>query len=368
MEERNYGKFSIPELFDIVNTHSILQEWIVPNSGEIPYITAGDGNNGISTYISCEKEWIDEGNCIFIGGKTMTVFYEKDDFCSNDSHNLALYLKDSSHRTEYIQLFIASVIRSSLSQKYSWGNSISKKKIQNDFVSLPLIPNTTDQIDWQYMHDYIRELEDNRIKELDVYLKATGLNDYELTAEEEKLLDNFRDGKVKTKEFKVGDLFDASTGDVDLQQKDVNGKGTYFINSGLTERGIKGKTDRLAKIFPANTITIDFWGNAFYRDFDYKMATHNHVFSLSGDCIKNKRVGLFLSSALSKFTNVFSYSNMGTWTKIKEMTISLPVTPSCDPDYDLMDRYIHAIEKTVIRDVVNWKSKELKAKNAASDS
>lgn len=60
--------------------------------------------------------------------------------------------------------------------------------------------------------------------------------------------------------FKIKDIFSKpGKGDVDLQQSDINGKGEYFINSGETNYGIKGKTDRSAKIFPANTITIDFW-------------------------------------------------------------------------------------------------------------
>ena len=60
------------------------------------------------------------------------------------------------------------------------------------------------------------------------------------------------------KEFKIGELFTAQTGDTDLQQKDINGKGTYFINSGVEGLGIKGKTDREAMTFSENTITVDF--------------------------------------------------------------------------------------------------------------
>ena len=49
--------------------------------------------------------------------------------------------------------------------------------------------------------------------------------------------------------FRVGDLFNGQTGDVDLQQKDVNGKGTYFINSGVDNNGIKGKQINPQKYF-----------------------------------------------------------------------------------------------------------------------
>ena len=146
-------------------------------------------------------------------------------------------------------------------------------------------------------------------------------------------------------------MFSAQTGDTDLQQKDINGKGTYFINSGVEGLGIKGKTDREAKIFEANTISIDFWGNAYYRDFRYKMATHNHVFSLSGDVIKNRNVGLYLVSTMSYMTKLFSYNNMGTWGKIKELFIYLPITQSGNIDFDFMEARIKEMEEARIKEM-----------------
>lgn len=153
------------------------------------------------------------------------------------------------------------------------------------------------------------------------------------------------------KDFRIGDLFSAQTGDVDLQQKDINGKGTFFINSGVEGFGIKGKTDRNAKVFEPNTITIDFWGNAYYRDFRYKMATHNHVFSLSGDVVKNRNIGLYLVSAMTYLTRLFSYNNMGTWGKIKELFIHLPVTQSGDIDFDFMEARIKEMEEARIKEM-----------------
>lgn len=156
------------------------------------------------------------------------------------------------------------------------------------------------------------------------------------------------------KDFKIGQLFSAQTGDVDLQQKDINGKGTYFINSGIDQFGIKGKTDRKAKIFNENTITIDFWGNTYYREFKYKMATHNHVFSLSGDVIRNKRVGLYLVSAMSFMRKLFSYNNMGTWPRIKDLEIKLPITTSGEIDFDNMEAYVNTIEQTRLHDIESY--------------
>ena len=156
-------------------------------------------------------------------------------------------------------------------------------------------------------------------------------------------------------------MFSAQTGDTDLQQKDINGKGAYFINSGVEAQGIKGKTDRKAKIFKSNTITIDFWGNAYYRDFEYKMATHNHVFSLSGDIIKNRNIGLYLVSTMSYMKKAFSYNNMGTWTKIKEQCIHLPVTKTGGLDFAFMESRIREMEESRIREMEESRIREMEA-------
>lgn len=148
------------------------------------------------------------------------------------------------------------------------------------------------------------------------------------------------------KEFRIGDLFDSQTGDVDLQQSDVNGKGSFFINSGLENCGIKGKTDRQAKIFASNTITIDFWGNSYYRPFEYKLATHNHVFSLSSKFIEmNEKIGLYITSQMGYLKNVFSYNNMGTWTRIKEKKIFLPTNQHGSIDSTYMEDYVNNVQK-----------------------
>lgn len=158
-------------------------------------------------------------------------------------------------------------------------------------------------------------------------------------------------GKVEFRSFALGELFTSSTGDVDLQRKDINGKGQFLINSGVENRGIKGRTDRVAKVFPPNTITIDFWGNAYYREFEYKMATHNHVFSLAGDVIKNEKVGLYIVSTLSKLPTLFSYNNMATWGKLKDIKIELPITVSGDIDFAYMEERIAELEEERIAEL-----------------
>ena len=141
-------------------------------SGNIPYVTASEGNNSIVSYVSYDDEMKEEGNSIMIGGKTLVITYQPKDFFSNDSHNLVLRFNDENGRTENIQLFFVAALYKSLSHKYSWGNSISNKKIQTDTVLLPVTSSST--FDYTLMETYIRALKKNLIGCLLNKLHANG--------------------------------------------------------------------------------------------------------------------------------------------------------------------------------------------------
>lgn len=131
-----FDDFNVIDIFEVNNTKNILSRDVVANSGTTPYLCASAENNAVSTYISYDEQFLEKGNCVFIGGKTFVVSYQENDFYSNDSHNLALYLKDEE-RSRLKQLYLATCIYKSLNAKYSWGDSISKTKIRTDKVSLP---------------------------------------------------------------------------------------------------------------------------------------------------------------------------------------------------------------------------------------
>ena len=84
-------------------------------------------------------------------------------------------------------LYIASALNRVLNGNYSYGEQLSSSDLKNQkiYISLPV---RNDELAFDYMESYIRELEQERIRELDAYLRATGLNDYELTPEEKSCI------------------------------------------------------------------------------------------------------------------------------------------------------------------------------------
>lgn len=398
-----YIEFKVEDVLKVEQTKSVVSK-LKLTEGNIPYVTRTTSNNGYAGTCG-NKDKINDGNCITIGAETAVAFYQPADFVAgNKIYRLS---REGLSKNEY--LYLAAVLNQR-TKWYSYSNARTPEKIKQESICLPVIESedekhiyTPDDINWQYMQDRIAELEQDRIAELDAYLKATGLNDYELTEEDKHILASKlknEDGKETAKEseplpeggwwkegreFIFSDLFTSQTGDTDIQKKDINGKGCYVVSAGLSNHGIIGKTDREAKVIDKNTITVDMFGNAFYRDTEYKMVTHARVFALSPKFEMTEGRGLYITSCMSYLTKKFAYSNMCSWNKIQDLPLCLPIqtddsgkpvidagkTYSPDgyiPDWEYMEKYIKAIEKEIIKEVVLYKDEVIaKAKEIAGE-
>lgn len=166
-DDIKFMPFNVIDVFNVKNSRNILSSDIVENSGETPYLCASSENNAVSSYISYDTKYLDKGNCIFIGGKTFVVSYQANDFYSNDSHNLVLHLKNEENRSKSNQLYLATCINKSLGHQYSWGDSISNKKIQKDIVSLPV---NNDKIDFTLMETLISAIQKLVVKDMVQYV------------------------------------------------------------------------------------------------------------------------------------------------------------------------------------------------------
>lgn len=148
------------------------------------------------------------------------------------------------------------------------------------------------------------------------------------------------------KDFKLETLFEAVSGDTDIKKEHINGAGVNVITAGETNYGILGKTDVDAKIIPGNTITVDMFGKCIYRNKEYKMVTHARVFALRPlvDGF-NEKSGLFIATLLNKMTAGYNYSNMCSWSKIKNLNIKLPVIAKDEIDWEYMQERITELEQ-----------------------
>lgn len=157
------------------------------------------------------------------------------------------------------------------------------------------------------------------------------------------------------KEFRLDELFSAESGDFDIKKEHINGLGVDVVTAGETENGILGKSDIIAKVFDGNTITIDMFGKCTYRPDCYKLVTHARVFSLK--CLFDdfdEKSGLYVTTILQKLVSGFSYSNMCSWNKIKNLSIKLPVKESKEINWEYMQERISELEQERISELEQY--------------
>ncbi|WP_082805775.1 N-6 DNA methylase [Pseudoclavibacter helvolus] len=167
IDSSSWKAFPLAEIFRMRNTKSVTAASLAPDSGEIPYVTSQEGNNGVQMLVDCPEEWLDKGDCIMIGGKTLAFSYQALDFCSNDSHNIALYPRLKESQSVTIQLFLIAVLRATLAPRYSWGDSVSMKRMKTESLTLPA--DSDGNPDWtqmSYKMDLVMQSRDRTLSAL----------------------------------------------------------------------------------------------------------------------------------------------------------------------------------------------------------
>jgi len=159
-------------------------------------------------------------------------------------------------------------------------------------------------------------------------------------------------GKIDTsewKKFRVGDLFEACLSKDDIQPKDfVEGK-IPLVSSGKENNGIIAFVeDKKARLWEANTLTIDMFGKVFYQENPYFAVSHGRVNILLPKISMTKGCLQFMGCAIEKVTlQKYAFNEMCTGTKVLKDNIKLPATPDGAPDWAYMESYMANLETKV---------------------
>lgn len=320
--------------------------------GKYPYVARGDKNNGIRGYISESEEYLNNGNTISFGQDTATMFYQKDAYFTGDK--IKIFTEKSGKLNDKNAQYLLSTMKKSFSL-FSWGSSSFNEDILNNTIfTLPFIKN---EIAFTYMDNFITELQAERLQELQGYLQVTGLSNYTLTEEEQRAIDDL--DNVEWGTFNIEKLFGKATRGKRLKSADRISGDLPFVTAGENDTGISAFIGNDVEVFKANTITIDMFGSAKYRNYQY--GADDHIAVVHCDKLAKEAV-CFLTSAIHKVSNAgqFSYAKNFYAKDADELNISLP-TKNNVPDYALMKTLGSAVQKLVIADVVKYADRELSA-------
>lgn len=322
----------------------------------LPVLTAGIENQGLNNYAPRDNATILK-NVISIsanGANTGATFYQNKEFTVlQDAYAISFKGKYIPNDNQY--LFLTSAITKSIYGSFAWTDKAGWEKVKKEFIQLP---TKNGKIDFEFMNAYISELEEERISELSAYLTVSGLDSYELSSEEKDALEIYND--MVFDEYKFKDIFNNIKQGRRLKKDDQIIGNIPFVMSGRTNTGVVGYISNPIALFSKNSITIDIFGNSFYRNYDFGAGDDTGIY-WNSEVQYPKETMLYFTTAMEKaLFGKYSYGKKLRSSQSFNFKMQLP-TKNNEIDFTYMELLISAVKKLVIKDVVLYADNKINA-------
>lgn len=323
----------------------------------LPCLTSSFRNQGLNYYAPREEATILK-NVISIPSNSdvyRAYFQSREFTVLSDAYAIRWKFNDMEPSPNQYLFMVLCINKVTDLPIYSYKNKLGGwNVVRNKYIQLPKKDGT---IDFAFMESFIAELEAQRIAELEAYLKVTGLKDYTLTEDEQRVVDQF--SSFEWKQFNLKKLFGKSTRGKRLKSADRIAGTLPFATAGEADEGVSAFIGNAVDVFSKNTTTIDMFGSAKYRNYDY--GGDDHVAVVHTEKL-SKYAAIFVTTAIHKssHTGKFDYSRNFYAKDADELEILLPIANG-KPDYATMGLLISAIHKIVVKDVVQYADKKIKA-------
>ena len=291
-----------------------------------PYIVRASQNNGIRGYISEDESKLNPANTISFAQDTAQMFYQSEAYYTG---NKVKVLSVKGHAlTEKIATFLITCMNKAFSN-FVWGSSYDTKLLKNVMLSLPV--------------------------------KTKYIPDFNLMSE---IIGGISMSNVDTsswKEFRLVDIAELDNGNkMDKNKMTHLNPSVNFVSRTATNNGISDVVDIIDGIepYPAGCITLAFGGSVgscFLQEEPFYTGQNVGVISLPDNITREAKI--FLVSALEKKCKMsfHAFGNEINKHFKTDLSIKLPVKEFEEIDWTYMEKYIRAIEKVVIKDVVDYK-------------
>lgn len=354
-----WGEYELQKLLKKIKTPSLqYKTGDLPSEPygkyELPALTAGIQNQGLNNYVPRDNAMILK-NVISIsanGANTGATFYQNKEFTVlQDAYAIEwIYTKEILSDRQY--LFLTGCISKTIYGNYEWTKKASWERIKTDKI---MLPTKNGEIDFDFMESFIAELETQRIAELSAYLKVSGFDNYELSNEELDALRGYE--HIVWGKFNLKELFGESTRGKRLKSADRIQGTLPFVTAGEADEGISAFIGNDVQVFSKNTTTIDMFGSAKYRNYEY--GGDDHIAIVHTEKLPTN-AAIFVTTAIHKSSHngQFNYGKNFYPKDADALWIFLPIKDE-KPDYDTMELIISAVHKLVIKDVVLYTDRKI---------
>lgn len=342
-------------MFEIKNTFSFNKEKLT-NGDEYDYVTRTSLNQGILQSTGfVNKRNLNEAGVWSLGLLQMDFFYRKRQWYAGQ---FVRKIIPKIKLTQNSVLFFTTLLNCQKKILLSVLVRDVDKTFNNLKIQLPITANG--EIDFDFMESFIAELEAERVRELEAYLKVTGLSDTTLSPDEKSAL-NTLNSKTWS-EFELGKLFTFKGIKQSKSQKEIptDQNGIPYIVQSTTNNMCSRYVN---KQYLIDTNELPNKGNAIVLgvtlpaiSYQPKEFGASQIIEARSDFL-NKQNGLFFVTAIYKQMYQFSYQNKPGIEIYKNLKIKLPITANGEIDFDFMESFISGVQKTSIKGVIGLKDK-----------
>lgn len=374
MQHVEWAEFELQDLFEIQTSKSIDKGKIEISDDDLGFDFIGrtPTDNGVQGFVKKLEFSPNPKNTFSVVqiGKNICQFRNREWYASQ---NIFLLLPRSKNLVNNYNFF-TSAINFSL-KKYGDGYTDypTLNTLKTEKIALPVKSDENleklARIDFDFIEQFIGELETIRLSQLDNYLTVTGLKDYALTDNERQVLADFQAGKVTWDEYKMADLFDKiKTKKLPYQAKSLPTEptGKYILpclTSSFKNQGLNYFAPIDGATILKNVISIPSNSDvyrAYFQSRDFTVLSDAYAIKWKYDNNEyDAKLFLFMVACINQVTDlpIYSYKNkLGGWNVVKDKYIQLPTKDNL-PDINTMQTLISALQKLTIKDVVNYLDK-----------
>ena len=363
-----WGEYRLGDLFEIENTLSFNTDKLVPGV-DYDYVTRTSLNQGILRATGfVNRENINPAGTWSLGLLQMDFFYRRKPWYAGQFVRKIIpkiVIKDSA------VLFFSTLLNKQKPKLLS----VLVRDVDKVFRSTKIqLPTKNGEIDFDFMESFVAELEAQRVAELSAYLKVSGYDNYELSAEELDALrdfSNFGDDNWGT--YKVGNLFErVETKKLPYKAKELPKQPTddYILpclTSSFQNQGLNYYAPKVGATVLSNVISIPSNSDvyrAYYQTREFTVLSDAYAIRWKmKDIAISPNHYLFVVMCINKVTDlpIYSYKNkLGGWNVVKGKHIRLPEKDG-KIDFAFIETFISAIKKLAIKDVVLYSNQKIKA-------
>ena len=355
-----WGKYKLDDLFDIVGTKSLDSNAITFVKCGINFVGRTFENNGIQGKIDLQDFEPNKAYTITatVIGNYKYVKYQKEPYYCSQNINRLTPKSIITNWNEKIAYFFVTNIQKFVSLYDNQQGGYKLQDIKNHVINVPIKDN---KIDFDFMESLISELEEERISELEAYLQITGLDNYKLTNEEQKAIDEYE--HLDWSKYQIKDIFDIRSYkkrfDANKVKITENIGHPYIVRMG-NNNGCKGYIEADEQFLnEGNTISFgQDTATMSYQEKPYFTGDKIKILHSKIDGFGKLNAQFFLTAMNKSFSSYSWGASRFNVESLQKETINLPIKDN-KIDISTMNLLISAISKLVIKDVVLYKNKKI---------